>query len=191
MTNEIGDKDSFKNSSNFCIHCGSKMDYGSEECSKCDKKDKVKYCINCGSSMVHNAEYCSECGLKGGNISNVPVSNSKGLLNSTSSTLATIAVIAGFIIAFTIYFFFIIINNPPSQVIVSQLTLQTVIIILASLFGLCGIIISNIYYKIAAVQYIMCAIGLFFGGTLLLIIPIVLFVVAAFLEYKIGEEYNE
>ncbi|WP_409201041.1 hypothetical protein [Methanobrevibacter sp. DSM 116169] len=167
--------------SKFCINCGSELVNNS--CPKCDVNEDEKYCVSCGTLL--SGEFCSKCGNKSSKKDKITIS--KGLLNSPSSIIAVIATILGLSIGIICYLFFIVINTPSSALIASQITLQSVIIIIASLFGFCGVIISDKYHEIAAVQYLISAISLFFGGILLLLIPMVLFIVAAFLEYKLGD----
>lgn len=54
----------------YCIYCGSEIEFGKTYCSKCGRSttnEEVRHCTKCGTELILGQKFCSKCGQKAGN----------------------------------------------------------------------------------------------------------------------------
>lgn len=145
----------------------------------------TKFCATCGAQIHEKAEICPYCGVR---CSDVQYNVEFHKKNNYGSIFAIFGIISGLGVALIIYYLNVFANSLSTNLngVSHQIPIFTLaLIIFSSLCGVLGIWLSSKDTELAVLEYLIAIVGMIIGTLSILgIVPITFFILAAFLEYK-------
>ncbi|MBZ9570560.1 hypothetical protein KQY27_03245 [Methanobrevibacter sp. TMH8] len=154
-------------------------------------ESNTKFCVTCGSKIHEKAEICPNCGVRCADIESNEAKKSSNNYFHKSAKLAVVGIILGIFFSFIGYFFVGFMYAFSGSSLNVPLTFLG-FGLLTSVFAVFGIVIEKYNMKIAATQYIICAIFLLITGYLIIgLIPAICLIIAGILAFQNKSDLSE